>query len=209
MSFVPSIRECLHQLDRLRDTPQLVANLKEFAAELEVDMHLDALTEALARLVVLHQLCLHMAANMSGGAGIPPTPSTKKVLPAPAPAPAHSWKRTPMTSPPPAPKPAPAPKPPAMPAPPRAVAKPPAIDPLTVYSTEQAADRLRISTHHIKSMHTDGKLPRPVAGGRGVPLLWARVDIDRVATEREANPPRRGRPRLSGYSAHSTNKGST
>jgi predicted DNA-binding transcriptional regulator AlpA len=102
MSFVPSVRECLHQLDRVRDTPQIVADLNALHAELAFEEPATEMIEAAARLTVLHQLCLHLAANLSGGAGIPPTPVIKATS-APAVAatsmapvqPITSWAKTP------------------------------------------------------------------------------------------------------------------
>lgn len=200
MSFVPSTRECLHQLDRLRDTPQLVADLNEFAAELDSEMFIaDPLVEASARLTVLHQLCLHLAANLSGGVGVPPTPGApKRVLAAPSPAP-HSWRRSPESVAAPVPPPAPLPPPPtqmvrARPAP---APKPDPIDPLTVYTVAGVAQRMGISTHYIKRLRGQPDFPKPIAGGHGVELLWDRRAIDQAAERRAANPPKRGRPRLS------------
>ena len=144
-TFVPSVRECQHRLDRLRDTAQIVADLDRFNAELWGDHSgCGELNAASQRLRELHQLCLHMAANMSGGLGVPPTPPSTRpskqaagVNAAAANAPTtRYWQRTPDPA-----------APLAMP----------------TYNAVQAAKVLDVSLSYFYRMCSDGK----------VPLRWA------------------------------------
>jgi predicted DNA-binding transcriptional regulator AlpA len=77
MSFVPSVRECLQRLDRMRDTGSVIAAVDLLNSEVFQDEPASELTAARQRLADLHQLCLQMAANMSGGHGVPPTPAVR------------------------------------------------------------------------------------------------------------------------------------
>ena len=170
-TFVPSVRECQHRLDRLRDTAQIVADLDRFNAEMwGGHSGCGELNAASQRLRELHQLCLHMAANMSGGLGVPPTPPSTRpskraagtdVAAANAPM-TRYWQRTPDPA-----------APLAMP----------------TYNAVQAAKVLDVSLSYFYRMCSDGKVPLPACGaGRGTKVAWAAPAIDELAMLRRAAP---------------------
>ncbi|MGK2897238.1 MAG: helix-turn-helix transcriptional regulator [Burkholderiaceae bacterium] len=174
MSFIPSHRECLHGLDRMRDTPQIVADLELLNAELwGADGGAHELTAAIARLRELHQLCLHMAANMAGGLGVPPTPpaaplrkQTGSGNTAPARASTPHWQRTP---------------------------EPGATAVIPTYNAVQAAKVLGVSLSYFYAMCRDGKVPVPTSGGGcGIKAAWPAGAIDAIARQRAAAPSKFG-----------------
>lgn len=191
MSFVPSTRECLQRLDRLRDTAQIAAALDRLNAEIWDEQQAQELIDASKRLAELHQLCLHMAANMSGGAGVPPTPPPAPIkLRVPAVSasaaaavsqPNDCWARTPTPGGKAEPTAAPALK---------AAAEPPPDH----YCIVAATKCLGISTSFFRKLVESGDLPKPDIGGGIGNKAWWRCDvIDAIARDRLASPARRGR----------------
>jgi hypothetical protein len=187
--FVPSVRECLQRLDRMRDTGQLVASLRQIDAELELEYNVSSeLRAACERLASLHQLALHLVANMSGGAGVPPTPPATPARRAPSePAakqkpPITQWPRTtePAAEPPSVAEPAPAPLPP--------------LDLSTVYTGIEAAAVIGLSFSAFSKMHSRGLIAAPLPQRFGKQHVWLRTDVHAAKAKRDANPPRRGRP---------------
>lgn len=171
--FVPSLRDCLHRLDRMRDTAQIVADIELLNAELWPDDGAAELNAAVARLTELHRLCLDMAANMSGGLGVPPTPPAapvRKERQRPDPTSARPsimlWTRTPDPS-----------------------AAPPDTAAARAYSAVQAARALGVSRTYFYAMVRDGKVPRATAdAGQRIKAAWPAGAIDEIARQRAAAP---------------------
>jgi hypothetical protein len=159
MSFVPSVRDCLHRLDRMRDTAEVIAAVDQLNRELWADEPTSELTAASRRLAELHQLALHMAANLNTGAGVPPTPS-------------NAPKRGPSSS---------------APAKVRPLGKPAATGPQPddTYTSQQAAIAMGITMTNFYSLRSDKAIPPPDIEGRGrIPAYWKCAIIDSLAAQR-------------------------
>ena len=170
--FVPSLRDCLHRLDCMRDTAQIVADIELLNAELWLDDGAAELNAAVARLTELHRLCLDMAANMSGRLGVPPTPPSAPQRKAPGANAASArpsimlWTRTPEPS-----------------------AAPPDTAAARAYSAVQAAGALGVSLTYFYAMVRDGKVPRATAdAGQRIKAAWPAGAIDEIARQRAAAP---------------------
>lgn len=167
---LPSVRDCLQRLDRMRDTPQLVAQSIYFTRRRKFS---SVASEAIAllteRLATLHELCLHMAANLNGGVGVPPTPELKpgarRIVVQQAAAPA--------------------------------AAAAPSMEPgATHYTSAQAAIKLEVSLGYFYKLQDRGHVPEPSRRGRK--SCWPVEVIDRIAAERKANPAKIGGDMRSG-----------
>lgn len=194
MSFVPSLRECLHRLDRVRDTALVAAALDALNAEMWSDEPAIELTEASRRLIELHQLCLHLAANMSGGAGIPPTPLTKGAAAAStalATPPITSWTRTAS---PPIERAAPSVQlAPAEQAKTKRSYRTP-VPPAGHIPATLFAKRLGVSMPNFYHM-VGSAVPAPsIGGGKGNPSFWSDEQVAEAIAARSRNPRVRAKP---------------
>ena len=172
MSFVPSIRECMLQLEAFGDTPSIALDLKVLNREMWGDEGCSELNAAQPRLVALYKLAQDLVANLRI-AGTPPADPPKPPRKPAASIGATPRERLPIGDFRPA-------KPLAVIARSAAPRKPnppqPAVQPAGTWTMVQMIDALDRSEPWIYKQMLHHGFPRP-SGRHGVRKLWSQQAV--------------------------------